>query len=126
MLPAEKQRVFFNHRIITKAKEILELPIFEGGDAFPKNHDIALKGVCFSYDGKTNVLENCSLCIRDGEKIAVVGASGAGKSTVAALIARFYDVDGGEIMIGGKNIKSIQIDCRFAGYRKYYSNRRYF
>lgn len=95
---------------ITKAKEILELPIFEGGDAFPKNHDIALKGVCFSYDGKTNVLENCSLCIRDGEKIAVVGASGAGKSTVAALIARFYDVDGGEVMIGGKNIKSIQYE----------------
>ena len=95
---------------IIKAKEILELPIFEGGDAFPKKHDIALKGVCFSYDGKTNVLENCSLCIRDGEKIAVVGASGAGKSTVAALIARFYDVDGGEVMIGGKNIKSIQYE----------------
>ena len=95
---------------IIKAKEILELPIFEGGDAFPKNHDIALKGVCFSYDGKTNVLENCSLCIRDGEKIAVVGASGAGKSTVAALIARFYDVDGGEVMIGGKNVKNIRYE----------------
>ncbi|WP_329887485.1 ABC transporter ATP-binding protein [Pseudoramibacter faecis] len=96
---------------ITKAKEILELPIFEGGDAFPENHDIALKGVRFSYDGKTSVLENCSLCIQDGEKIAVVGASGAGKSTVAALIARFYDADDGEVLIGGKNVKSIRYEA---------------
>ena len=95
---------------ITKAKEILEIPIFEGGDAFPEKHDIELKDVCFSYDGKTNVLENCCLSIRDGEKIAVVGASGAGKSTIAELIARFYDVDEGEVMIGGKNVKNIRYE----------------
>ena len=95
---------------ITKAKEILELPTFEGGDTLPENHNIALKGVCFSYDGKTNVLENCCLCIRDGEKIAVVGPSGAGKSTIAALIARFYDVDQGEVLIGGKNVKNIRYE----------------
>ena len=95
---------------ITKAKEILELPTFEGGDTLPENHDIALKGVCFSYDEKTNVLENCCLCIRDGEKIAVVGPSGAGKSTIAALIARFYDVDQGEVLIGGKNVKNIRYE----------------
>ena len=96
---------------ITKAKEILEIPIFEGGDAFPEKHDIELKDVCFSYDGKTNVLENCCLSIRDGEKIAVVGASGAGKSTIAELIARFYDVDEGEVMIGGKNVKNIRYEA---------------
>lgn len=95
---------------ITKAKEILEIPIVEGGDAFPEKHDIELKDVCFSYDGKTNVLENCCLSIRDGEKIAVVGASGAGKSTIAELIARFYDVDEGEVMIGGKNVKNIRYE----------------
>ena len=95
---------------ITKAKEILELPTFEGGDTLPENHDIALKCVCFSYDGKTNVLENCCLCIRDGEKIAVVGPSGAGKSTIAVLIARFYDVDQGEVLIGGKNVKNIRYE----------------
>ena len=95
---------------ITKAKEILEIPIFEGGDAFPEKHDIELKDVCFSYDGKTNVLENCCLSIRDGEKIAVVGTSGAGKSTIAELIARFYDVDEGEVMIGGKNVKNIRYE----------------
>ena len=95
---------------IIKAKEILEIPIFEGGDVFPEKYDIELKDVRFSYDGKTNVLENCCLYIRDGEKVAVVGASGAGKSTIAALIARFYDVDCGEVMIGGKNVKNIRYE----------------
>ena len=95
---------------MNKVKEILALPTFEGGDAFPENHDIRLKGVRFSYDGKIDVLENANLSIRDGEKIAVVGASGAGKSTVAALIARFHDVDEGEVLIGGKNVKSIRYE----------------
>lgn len=96
---------------VTKVKELLALPTFEGGDSCPKTHDIELRDVSFSYDGKLNVLENCSLHIQDGEKIAVVGASGAGKSTVAALIARFYDVDRGEVLIGGKNVKSIQYEA---------------
>lgn len=95
---------------MSKVKEILALPTFEGGDDFPESHDITLKGVRFSYDGKINVLENANLSIRDGEKIAVVGASGAGKSTVAALIARFHDVDEGEVLIGGKNVKSIRYE----------------
>ena len=95
---------------MNKVKEILVLPTFEGGDAFPESHDITLKDVRFSYDGKINVLENCNLRIRDGEKIAVVGASGAGKSTVAALIARFHDVDEGDVLIGGKNVKSIRYE----------------
>ena len=95
---------------MNKVKEILAIPTFEGGDAFPESHDITLKDVRFSYDGKINVLENCNLRIRDGEKIAVVGASGAGKSTVAALIARFHDVDEGEVLIGEKNVKSIRYE----------------
>lgn len=98
---------------VTKVKELLALPTLEGGDPCPKIHDIELRDVSFSYDGKLNVLENCSLHIQDGEKIAVVGASGAGKSTVAALIARFYDVDRGEVLIGGKNVKSIQYEALF-------------
>ena len=68
----------------------------------------------FSYDGKTNVLENCNLCIREGEKVAVIGASGTGKSTIAALISRFYDPDDGEVLIGGKNVKSIRYETLLA------------
>ena len=82
---------------VTKTKEILDIPIYEGGTDFPKNHDIELRNVRFSYkvngsegdregglgrDGKTDVLQGVNLKIKDGERMALVGQSGAGKSTV--------------------------------------------
>lgn len=95
---------------VTKADEILSIPIYEGGIDFPTNHDIELRNVHFSYDGKTDVLANCDLKIKDGERMALVGRSGAGKSTVIELISRFYDVQEGEVLIGGKNIKELNYD----------------
>ena len=97
-------------KAISKTEEILSIPIIEGGTEFPKKHDIKIKDVTFSYDGKINVLENCNLSIEDGEKIALVGLSGAGKSTIVELVSRFYDVDKGEITIGGKNVKEINYE----------------
>ena len=94
---------------ITKTKEILDIPIYEGGTDFPKNHDIELRNVRFSYNGKTDVLHGVNLKISDGERMALVGRSGAGKSTVIELISRFYDVQEGEVLIGGKNVK--ELDC---------------
>ena len=67
---------------VTKTKEILDIPIYEGGTDFPQNHDIELRNVRFSYDGKTDVLQGVNLKINDGERVALVGQSGAGKSTV--------------------------------------------
>ena len=96
---------------ITKTKEILDLPIYEGGSDFPENHDIELKNVRFSYDDKTDVLKAVNLKIRDGERIALVGQSGAGKSTVIELISRFYDVNEGEVLIGGKNVKELDYEA---------------
>lgn len=96
---------------ITKTKEILDLPIYEGGSDFPENHDIELKNVRFSYDDKTDVLKAVNLKIRNGERIALVGQSGAGKSTVIELISRFYDVNGGEVLIGGKNVKELDYEA---------------
>ena len=96
---------------ITKTKEILDLPIYEGGSDFPENHDIELKNVRFSYDDKTDVLKAVNLKIRNGESIALVGQSGAGKSTVIELISRFYDVNGGEVLIGGKNVKELDYEA---------------
>jgi ATP-binding cassette subfamily B protein len=95
---------------VTKAEEILEIPIYEGGTDFPAKHDIELRNVRFSYDGKKNVLEHCSLKIKDGERVALVGRSGAGKSTVIELISRFYDVNEGEVLIGGKNVNKLNYE----------------
>ncbi|BCI59665.1 ABC transporter ATP-binding protein [Flavonifractor plautii] len=95
---------------VTKAKEILDVPIYEGGTDFPQCHDIELRNVRFSYDGKTDVLQGVNLKIRDGERLALVGQSGAGKSTIIELISRFYDVQEGEVLIGGKNVKELDYD----------------
>lgn len=95
---------------VTKAEDILSLPIYEGGVDFPVIHDIELRDVSFSYDGKNNVLTHGNLKIKDGERIALVGQSGAGKSTVIELISRFYDVQAGEVLIGGRNVKEINYD----------------
>lgn len=95
---------------ITKTDEILSIPVYVGGTDFPANHDIKLQNVHFSYDGKTDVLKNCNLDIKDGERIALVGRSGAGKSTVIELISRFYDVNEGEVLIGGKNVKELNYE----------------
>ena len=89
---------------------ILDIPIYEGGTDFPKKHDIELRNVRFSYDDKTDVLHGVNLKIHDGERMALVGRSGAGKSTVIELISRFYDVQEGEVLIGGKNVKELDYD----------------
>ena len=72
---------------------------------------IEFKKVCFSYPGSnTKILNDFSLTINPGEKIALVGENGAGKSTIIKLLARFYDSDEGEILIDGRDIKSLDLD----------------
>lgn len=95
---------------VSKTQEILSIPIFQGGNEFPERHDIELRNVTFSYDGSHDVLKDCSLMIKDGERMAFVGRSGAGKSTLIELISRFYDVQEGEVLIGGKNVKDIDYE----------------
>ncbi len=72
-----------------------------------KNHDIEFNNVSFSY-GKTPVLKDASIKMRQGAITAFVGPSGAGKTTAGRLIPRFWDVDSGEITLGGINIKDIK------------------
>lgn len=93
-----------------RCREILELPVFEGGGPFPEDHGIELDHVTFSYDGKTDVLRDCSLSVKQGEKVALVGVSGAGKSTIIQLISRFYDTTKGEVRIGGRNVRDIRYE----------------
>ena len=73
----------------------------------PMDSSVELKNVSFSYDGKNNVINDISLSIAPGETVAFVGPSGGGKSTLAGLISRFFDVKSGGIFIGGVNVKNI-------------------
>lgn len=73
--------------------------------------DIEFKDVCFSYSHKKekDVLTNFNLHIETGEKIALVGETGVGKTTISKLIPRFYDVDEGEILVDGINVKDYNL-----------------
>jgi len=72
--------------------------------------NIEFKNVSFKYkEGQTHVLKNISLNIKVGEYIALVGASGVGKTTLCSLIPRFYEVSKGEILIDGKNINDLSL-----------------
>ena len=72
--------------------------------------EIRFEHVQFHYGGKRRVIEDLSLHIRPGEKIGLVGRSGAGKSTIVNLLLRFYDVEGGRILIDGQDIAQVTQD----------------
>ena len=94
---------------ITRIDRVLESPSLSCSNApkHPKDSSVALDHVTFSYDGVKNALEDISLSIGTGQTVAFVGPSGGGKSTLAALIARFFDPQSGKISIGGVNVKDI-------------------
>ena len=94
---------------ITRIDRVLESPSLSCSNApkHPKDSSVALDHVTFSYDGVKNALEDISLSIGAGQTVAFVGPSGGGKSTLAALIARFFDPQSGKISIGGANVKDI-------------------
>lgn len=98
---------------VAAANELLNIPILpdKQQETAVKGTDIELKEVSFAYDGsKSNeVLHGISLYLPQGSFTALVGPSGGGKSTIARLIARFWDVTGGAIMIGGVNIKALSM-----------------
>lgn len=69
--------------------------------------EIAFTDVSFNFNETRNILKNFNLHIKSGQKVALVGPSGAGKTTITKLLFRFYDVTGGEIAIDGKNIADV-------------------
>lgn len=71
--------------------------------------EVDFNDVRFSYDDNKSILKDINLHISPGETVAIVGPSGAGKTTLCSLIPRFYEIDGGEILVDGKNIKDIKI-----------------
>ena len=76
----------------------------------PKDASVELENVHFSYDGKKEAVSGISLKIKGGQTVAFVGPSGGGKSTLASLISRFFDVNSGSIKIGGVDVRDIPKD----------------
>ena len=73
----------------------------------PKDASVSLKDVHFSYDSKTDVIKGVSLKIQPGQTVAFVGPSGGGKSTLANLVCRFFDVQSGSVRVGGADVRAI-------------------
>ena len=96
---------------IDKANETDNVPVMdEGGrDIVPKNCDISFRDVDFSY-GERKILDHVSFDIKEKTTTAIVGPSGSGKTTLCSLIARFWDVNGGRVTIGGNDVRDFTLD----------------
>jgi len=88
-----------------------EIEIDEGEKALSDiKGEIEFKDVFFSYDKNKKLIEHLNLSVKSGQRIAIVGPTGAGKSTIINLLMRFYDIDKGQILIDGVDIKDIPIN----------------
>ncbi len=87
---------------IADAADVEEMPAITG--------EVTFEHVSFSYDEQTKVLDDVSFRIQPGETIALVGPTGAGKSTIVNLISRFYDVQQGKVLVDGKDVKKVSIE----------------
>ena len=99
------ERVF---EILDQDVKILDFPNAKTLDTFSK--DITYKNVSFEYEENKPILKNINLNIKKGQTVAFVGASGSGKSTIANLILRFYDVNSGEILVDGIDIRNLTLE----------------
>lgn len=87
---------------VKSAVDAPKMPMIKG--------NVQFKNVTFGYEENVKVLKNVDFDVKSGETIALVGPTGAGKSTVVNLVSRFYDVDDGCILIDGTDIRSVQLD----------------
>lgn len=102
---------------IKRMKQIEAMPTLGGSkDVEVNGYDIAFRGVSFSYETGKQVLHDVSFTARQGQVTALVGPSGGGKSTAAKLAARFWDVDEGEVTLGGKNIAEMDAEALLKNY----------
>ena len=116
-VPALKLRDFAEgmnllNEVVLRIYEIIDQKelVIEDSEEEIKGHNLEFENVSFSY-GDEEVLKNISFCAKQGEVTALVGYSGAGKSTIGTLIPRFYDPSEGSIKIGGVNIKNIPMNA---------------
>ncbi len=91
--------------LISKPIELLDKP--DAVELTAKEPEIRFENIRFHYGKGGGVIENLSLSIRPGEKVGIVGRSGAGKTTLVNLLLRFYDLEGGRILIAGQDIAAV-------------------
>ena len=100
--------------IIGRLQKLLERPVEkdmpQAKDIQFSSCEIKFRNVTFGYQGKEPILNNLSFCLKSGEKLALVGESGCGKSTIAYLILGFYQPNSGEILLNGKPISEYTLD----------------
>ncbi len=98
--------------VVSQANEVLSIPPMDtkGEECSPKNMDIELKNISFAYEDRT-IIDDISLKIPEKTTTAIVGPSGGGKTTLTNLIARFWDVKAGKVLLGGKNVKEYSFDA---------------
>ena len=108
---------------IDKAQKILDLNTMDidGKDIIPQNYDIDVNNIEFSYD-KRKIIDGISLHIPQKTTTAVVGPSGGGKSTLCNLISRFWDVDGGNIRLGGIDVREYSMDSLMKNFSFVFQN----
>ena len=108
---------------INRANEIDSVPVMDdhGRKIVPETHDIELESVDFSYETRP-VLQDVSLRIPDKTTTAIVGPSGSGKTTLCNLIARFWDVNGGRVSIGGHDVKDYTLNSLMANISMVFQN----
>lgn len=98
---------------IKRIRELYNEPLQEGEECKLDNYDISFKDVTFAYNEDNKVLEGVSFEAKQGEVTALIGPSGCGKTTALRLMSRLYDYDSGSIVIGGRDIKSIDTESLF-------------
>ena len=96
---------------LDRLEMISNMPLLDekGTELVPKTYDITVSNISFAYEEK-EILHNVSFSVPQGTSCAIVGPSGSGKTTLCSLIARFWDVKDGEILLGGVNVKDYTCD----------------
>lgn len=96
---------------LNRLETVTNMPVMDtsGKELQPENLDIELKDVSFGYDGR-EIIHHLSVKVPQGTTCAIVGPSGSGKTTLCNLIARFWDVQGGQVLVGGRNVKDYTAD----------------
>ena len=108
---------------VDKAREILDLQPMdtEGRDLRPKDHDIDVEDIAFSYD-KRRVIDGITVHIPERTTTAIVGPSGGGKTTLCHLISRFWDVDQGQVRLGGVDVRDYSMDSLMQNFSFVFQN----